>query len=89
MKQARLWLLSLLLSLAALSANASAQSKPENQGPFPVPAGLESSIEFWKKIFSEYGRAQLVFFDPLDLSKIYEVVEVGEDSRSNEYINSE
>lgn len=89
MKQARLWLLSLLLSLVALSANASAQSKQENQVPFPVPAGLESAIEFWKKIFSEYSLAQLVYLDPLDLSRIYEVVDVGEDSRTNEYINSE
>lgn len=89
MKQARLWLLSLLLSLVAISANASAQSKQENPVPFPVPAGLESSIEFWKKIFSEYSLAQLVYFDPLDPSIIYQVVDVGEDSRSNEYINGE
>jgi membrane-bound lytic murein transglycosylase D len=31
----------------------------------------------------------LVYFDPLDMSKIYEVVDVGEDSRSSEYISSE
>jgi membrane-bound lytic murein transglycosylase D len=50
---------------------------------------LEPAIEFWKKIFTEYSASQLVFFDPLDMSKIYEVVEVGEDSRSNQYIDGE
>ena len=89
MKQARLWLLSLLLSLVSLGADAGAQSNQPNQSPFPVPAGLESSIEFWKKVFSEYGLAQLIYFDPLDPSRIYEVVDVGEDSRTNEYINGE
>jgi membrane-bound lytic murein transglycosylase D len=54
-----------------------------------VPAGLESSVAFWKKIFSEFSLAQLVYFDPEDMSKIYEVVDVGEGGRSNEYINSE
>ena len=89
MKQARLWLLLLLLSFVSLAADARAQSNQPNQSPFPVPAGLESSIEFWKKVFSEYSLAQLIYFDPLDPSRIYEVVDVGEDSRSNEYINSE
>jgi len=89
MKQARLWLLSLLLSLVSLAGDARAQSNQPNQSPFPVPAGLESSIEFWKKVFSEYSLAQLIYFDPLDPSRIYEVVDVGEDSRTNEYINGE
>jgi membrane-bound lytic murein transglycosylase D len=60
-----------------------------NPSPFPVPAGLEPAVEFWKKVFSEFGASQLIYFDPLDLSKIYEVVEVGEDNRGNEYINAE
>ena len=89
MKQARLWLLALLLSVVSLAADAKAQSNQPNPSPFPVPAGLESSVEFWKKVFSEYSLAQLIYFDPLDPSRIYEVVDVGEDSRSNEYINGE
>jgi membrane-bound lytic murein transglycosylase D len=90
MKQARLRLLSLIvIVLASLPGQLSAQDSPSSLSPFPIPAGLESSVEFWKKIFSEYGLAQLIYFDPQDMSKIYEVVEVGEGSRSNEYINSE
>jgi peptidoglycan lytic transglycosylase D len=80
----------LLLAVVAFSpARVVAQLNSANPSPFPVPAGLESSVEFWKKIFAEYSLAQLVYFDPLDPSKIYEAVDVGQDSRSNEYINGE
>ncbi len=90
MTRARLKLLLIFLSfLAFLPVSSSAQQEPPSQNPFPLPAGLESSVGFWKKIFSEYGLAQLVYFDPLDPGKIYEVVDVGEESRSNQYINSE
>lgn len=84
------WLLTLLISCAALMpTQATAQRTQSAANPFPVPAGLEPAIEFWKKIFTEYSFSQLVFFDPLDMSKIYEVVEVGEESRSNGYIDGE
>ncbi|MGZ8427332.1 MAG: transglycosylase SLT domain-containing protein [Candidatus Binatia bacterium] len=90
MKQLSLWLLTLFLShLAFLPAQAMAQASLSTASPFPVPAGLEPAIEFWKKIFTQYGLNQLVYFDPLDMSKIYEVVAVGEDSRSNQYIDDE
>ena len=71
------------------TANTLSTSINPSTSPFPVPAGLESAVEFWKKVFSEFGASQLVYFDPLDLGKIYEVTEVGEDNRTNEYINAE
>ena len=78
----------LLFSSAPVTAESeSANTHPS--APFPVPAGLESSVEFWKKVFSEFGLTQLIYFDPVDMSKIYEVTDVGEESRSNEYINAE
>jgi membrane-bound lytic murein transglycosylase D len=90
MKQARLWLLSMVFGLVAfLPQSISAQQSSASQSPFPMPAGLESTVEFWKKVFSEYSLAQLIYFDALDMSKVYEVVDVGEDSRSNDYIDSE
>ena len=90
MKQLSRWLLTLFLShLAFMPAQAMAQRSLTAASPFPVPAGLEPAIEFWKKIFTEYSLSQLVYFDPLDMSKIYEVVEVGEDSRSAQYIEGE
>ena len=90
MKQMRLKLLSLIVSfLAFFPPSASAQDQPSKPVPFPTPAGLESSVDFWKKIFSEYSLSQLIYFDPEDMSKIYDVVDVGEESRSNDYINGE
>ena len=90
MKHLSRWLLTLLIShLAFLPVQAMAQQSSAAANPFPVPAGLEPAIEFWKKIFTEYSFSQLVFFDPLDMSKIYEVVEVGEDSRTNQFIDGE
>lgn len=67
----------------------STSTNPSTSSPFPVPVGLESAVEFWKRVFSEFGASQLVYFDPLDMRKIYEVTDVGEESRTNEYINAE
>jgi len=75
--------------LAFAPGNTQAQIKPGTEDPFPLLPGLESAVEFWKKIFSEYSSSQLVYFDPLDMSRIYEVVDVGEDNRTDEYINGE
>jgi len=66
-----------------------AESQLSNRSPFPVPTGLESSVDFWKKVFTEYSLSQLIYFDALDMSKIYEVTDVGEGSRSNEYLIAE
>ena len=92
MQSARRWLIPLCFGfLLFTSASVKAESDPANPRAslFPVPAGLESSVEFWKKVFSEFTRSQLVYFDPFDMSRIYEVTDVGEESRSNEYINDE
>jgi membrane-bound lytic murein transglycosylase D len=90
MKRAQRWFLSIVFSwIAFLPLHARAQSIPADDTPFPVLAGLEPAIEFWKKIFTEYSISQLVFFDPAEMSKIYEVLDVGEENRSNEYVNGE
>jgi membrane-bound lytic murein transglycosylase D len=90
MQRWRRSLIPLCLGFLLFSLPAAASDVPTtNPSPFPVPAGLEPAVEFWKKVFSEFGASQLIYFDPLDLSKIYEVVEVGEENRSNEYINAE
>ena len=90
MKHAARWLLPLCFFCLALSpGNTQAQNKPGTEDPFPLLPGLESTVEFWKKIFTEYSRSQLVYFDPFDMSRIYEVVDVGEDGRTDDYINGE
>jgi membrane-bound lytic murein transglycosylase D len=76
--------------LFASTALANPDNLPSSvPSPFPTPAGLEPAVEFWKKVFSEFSSSQLVYFDPLDMSKIYEVTDVGEESRTNEYIKGE
>jgi membrane-bound lytic murein transglycosylase D len=90
MNRAARWLLSLvILCLAFAPGNIPAENKPGTEDLFPLLPGLEHPVEFWKKIFTEYSTSQLVFFDPVDMSIIYEVLEVGEESRTPEYITIE
>jgi membrane-bound lytic murein transglycosylase D len=90
MKHTARWILSLVIFCLALApGNIQSQSEPGTGDPFPLLPGLENAVEFWKKIFTEYSISQLVFFDPVDMSTIYEVLEVGEESRTAEYVNGE
>jgi len=90
MQRAAQWLLAFVLALAVtLPAQIRAQANPTNQELFPLLPGLEHRVEFWKKIFTEYSISQLVFFDAVEMTTIYEVQDVGENSRTNEFINSE
>ncbi len=95
MTRLRQSLLPLALVLALFLPNrVAAQDRPIQEStsrvsPFPVPAGLEPAVQFWKKVFTEYSLPQIIFFDPVDMSNIYEVVEVGEDNRTDDYINGE
>ena len=90
MKHTARFLLSLCCFWLALSpGNIQCQVKLGTEDPFPLLPGLENSVDFWKKVFTEYSSSQLVYFDPFDMSRIYEVVEVRENSRTPEYINSE
>lgn len=92
MKRAQLWFLSMILSwIAFLPVHARAQADPTEvaNNPFPLLAGLEQAVGFWTKVFTEYSTSQLVFFDPSEMSKIYEVLDVGEENRSNEYVDGE
>jgi membrane-bound lytic murein transglycosylase D len=91
MKHSMRSVLSLLFCLLLLSSTQlRAQANSSNDdGPFPLLPGLEKPVEFWKRVFTEYSISQLVFFDPLDMATIYEVLDVGEESRTPEYINGE
>ena len=90
MKYTARWLLLLLVFCVAFApGNAQPQTQAGTEDHFPLLPGLENAVEFWKKIFTEYSISQLVFFDPLDMSRIYDVLDVGEESRTPEYINGE
>ena len=67
----------LLLGAPAWAPDAQARTRVSAEpDPFAIPAGLEPAVKFWKAIFLNYGSNQLVFFDPRNMSKIHEVVEV-------------
>jgi len=90
MKHFASWLLCLaicFMASAPVVARAEASAAAEN--PFPLLPGLESAVQFWQRVFAEHSSSQLIFFDPLDMSRIYEVQNVGEGSRSNQYISGE
>lgn len=82
-------LLVCLLLLSSTQLRAQTNSSNSDDDLFPLLPGLEKTVEFWKRIFTEYGRSQLVFFDPQDMARIYEVLDVGEENRTPEYIDGE
>lgn len=63
-----------------------AEFAPEDQSnyPFAVPPGLESRVNFWKKIYTEYTTQQAIVHDIDDLRVIYEVVDLDAPSRRSE-----
>lgn len=90
MRTSTRWYLSFFVCFVVLSpVHTLAQANPPSEVPFPLLPGLENAVGFWKRIFTEYSLSQLVFFDPLDMSKIYEVLDVGEESRTQKFIDGE
>lgn len=72
----------LIVALGILLAALFQPPRAMAQGsPFPVPAGLEGAVHFWKQIFSRHGVGEVVLFDPLDPEKIYRVLKAGEGSQ--------
>ena len=57
--------------------------------PFPVPAGLESAVEFWKQIFTRYSFGEVVLFDPMEPGTIYSVVRAPEDEQGRALVEKE
>src|SRR5919108_5630292 len=59
------------------------------EAAFPVLAGLEATVGFWKQIFTRFSSKEVVFFDPLDPGKIYSVLSVPEDEAARAIIDKE
>ncbi|HEX6850694.1 MAG TPA: transglycosylase SLT domain-containing protein [Candidatus Polarisedimenticolaceae bacterium] len=68
MHQARLTLPLLLLLAAAPAVRA------EEPPAFPVPAALAESVEFWKRVWSEWDLGSVVLHDNAHPTIVYEVV---------------
>jgi membrane-bound lytic murein transglycosylase D len=62
----RLMLVIIVLGVVLRAAPVIAQ-----ESPFPAPSGIESAVEFWKKIFLRYSFKEVVLFDPMDPGTIY------------------
>jgi membrane-bound lytic murein transglycosylase D len=56
-----------ILFLAPVAAKASPH--------FPRPADMEHQIRFWRAIFAEYSKHQIVVHDTVDLDRIYNVLD--------------
>jgi membrane-bound lytic murein transglycosylase D len=83
LRSIRISLISLAFLLSAwFLSNASASFSYEvhtlNQYHFSTPAGLQSQVDFWKKVYSEYSTKHAVIHDINNLDIIYEVVYLGE-----------
>ena len=60
-----------------------------DENPLPLLPGLEEAVEFWKVVFTRYGASELIFHDPLQPMKIYQVVEPGENNASRRWLEKE
>jgi membrane-bound lytic murein transglycosylase D len=63
--------------LVATFAPASARAARPPNG-FVVPAGLESAVEFWKKIFARHDSTTVLLFDPFDHATIYQTLKAAD-----------
>ncbi|HEV8720817.1 MAG TPA: lytic transglycosylase domain-containing protein [Candidatus Binatia bacterium] len=80
---------SLLTGLALFVTLAYGVSAFSQERPFPVLPGLESSVDFWKQIFTRHGFADVVLFDPIDPSMIYRVLRVPENDQGRAAVDRE
>ena len=79
----RILIISLIFSstlgfLGNASASFSYEVHTLSQYHFSTPPGLQSKVEFWKKIYSEYSTKHAVVHDIKNVDIVYEVVYLGE-----------
>jgi membrane-bound lytic murein transglycosylase D len=78
-----LWLAllaSVLIHLSGCSSTGESEYKSVKQtssdSTFPIPPGIEDNVEFWRKVYGEMDRSQVVIHDNEYMSVTYEVVQV-------------
>lgn len=65
--------------LALLAGPARAAAAHEITNPhFPKPPALQASVEFWKRVYTEFGVGDFVLHDRDNLDVLYDVVHVGD-----------
>ncbi|WP_296898532.1 lytic transglycosylase domain-containing protein [Thiohalocapsa sp.] len=66
------------LMLAACAGQGGARDDPPYapSADFPLPAGLEDNVTFWKKVYTEWGRDKVVIHDDRHLAVVYQVAQL-------------
>ncbi|HSO80558.1 MAG TPA: lytic transglycosylase domain-containing protein, partial [Chromatiaceae bacterium] len=69
-----------MIHLSGCSSTGDSEYKSVHQtssdATFPIPPGIEDNVEFWRKVYGEMDRSQVVIHDNEYMSVIYEVVDV-------------
>ena len=81
-----LHIVSLLMVASALGFASPVRAQERS---FPVPDGLERTVNFWKQIFAQYSTNEVVLFDPLDPGTIYSVVRASDNEEGRALLDRE
>jgi membrane-bound lytic murein transglycosylase D len=54
---------------------------PSDRGPFPLYECLQMNVDFWMKVYTEYGLSEGIIHDSSNLSIIYEVIQLEDAER--------
>ena len=65
--------LSVMLVLHGCAGGDRADSTFESSEAFPMPAGLEDAVTFWRNVYAKWSRDKVVIHDDRHLGLIYEV----------------
>ena len=82
-------LLHIVSLLSVVSALGFASPVRAQERSFPVPDGLERTVNFWKQIFAQYSTNEVVLFDPLDPGTIYSVVRASDNEEGRALLDRE
>lgn len=63
----------------AVGENGSGVFSEERPTEFPVPAKLRGRVDFWKRIFTEYGKNQIVIHHRMYPQAIFGVIDLNDD----------
>jgi hypothetical protein len=56
---------------------------------FPVPAGLQGAVDFWKQVFTRRSFGEVILFDPADLGTTYSVLRVPDSEQGRALVSKE
>ncbi|HVO84956.1 MAG TPA: lytic transglycosylase domain-containing protein [Syntrophobacteria bacterium] len=77
--------LGIALLIARLAASAASEILPTPE-PFPVYPCLQTNVDFWKKVYSEYTLEQGIIHDSWNLAIIYEVIDLEDSGRPGAFM---